>query len=121
MFDRPQDPLKEYLRQRASQNAGYQMGSPDSTKSARIPSIWNFLNRHYEILHKVWIYGIAFAVTCSVINPLTGWTEFFTVPIVTLFMGAVVAVAELPTALMLVFLYSVVKVVYEQLKRSKQP
>jgi hypothetical protein len=121
IFDRPQDPLKEYLRRRASQNSGYQKGLPDSPQSAKISTIWTLLDRHYEMLHKVWIYGIAFAVTCSVINPLTGWKEFVTVPIVTVFMGAVVAIAELPLTMMLALLVSVMRVVVERLRRRKQP
>lgn len=121
MFDRPQDPLKEYLKRRASPHAGHEQVSPDSPKSARNPSIWNFLVRHYEILHKVWIYGIAFAVTCSVMHPLAGWKEFIAVPVVTVFMGVVVAIAELPITLMLVLLISVVQAVYKRLQRSKPP
>jgi hypothetical protein len=121
LFDRPQDPLKEYLRQRASQNSSNQIVAPDSPQSPKISTIWTFLDRHYEMLHKVWIYGIAFAVTCSVINPLTGWKEFAAVPIVTVFMGAVVAIAELPLTMMLVLLVSVVRVVVERLRRRKQP
>ena len=110
LFDRSQDPLKEYLNRRASQNS-----------SAKIATIWTLLDRNYEVLHKVWIYGIAFAVTCSVINPLAGWKEFITVPIVTVFMGAVVAIAELPLSMMLVLLVSITRAVFERLQRSKKP
>ena len=80
MFDRSRDPLKEYLAQRAALDSAV---VSDSNSSLAKPSVWGFLTRHYELLHKIWIYGIAFAVACSVINPLAGWKEFLVVPIVT--------------------------------------
>ena len=54
-------------------------------------------------------------------HPLAGWKEFIAVPIVTVFMGAVVAIAELPITMMLVLLISVVQAVYKRLQRSKPP
>jgi len=93
----------------------------DRTQSTRIPAIWNFLDRHHEMLHKVWIDSMAFAVTCAVVNPLAGWKELIAVPILTVFMGAVVAIAELPLTMILVLLVSVGWVVVDRLQANKQP
>jgi hypothetical protein len=106
MFKPAHDPLQAYLAERAAvANAGAAASSGDGSGKGKL---WRWLSQHGLLLHKLWVYGVALAVTCSVINPLAGWKEFLVVPIVTLFMGPVVMLAELPFSVALVFLWSLV-------------
>jgi len=109
MFKPAHDPLQAYLTQRAAvANAGATTSSGDSSGKDKKSKLWRWLSQHGLLLHKLWVYGVALAVTCSVINPLAGWKELLVVPIVTLFLGPVVMLAELPLSFALVFLWALV-------------
>ena len=112
MFKPPYDPLESYLAERA---AAAEQADP-STSSARA-RVWRWVSEHWALLHKIWVYGVAFAVTCSVINPLAGWKEMLTVPIVTLFMGPIVMLAEMPLTFVVVLLWSVLSSLWIKLRR----
>jgi len=91
------------------------MAEPSGEKS---PGIWSFLDSHGELLHHIWTFSIAFAVTCYALSPLTDWKHYVAVPIVTLFMGPVIAIAELPAMLILSVVLAVLKVTWTRLRRN---
>ena len=114
MFKPPYDPLQSYLAERAAAAAQTDAATAPPSVRARV---WQWVSEHWALLHKIWVYGVAFAVTCSVINPLAGWKEMLTVPIVTLFMGPVVMLAEMPLTFVVVLPWSVVSSVWVKLGR----
>lgn len=111
MFKPPYDPLQSYLAERTA--AAEQADSTPPSVRARV---WQWVFEHWALLHKIWVYGVAFAVTCSVINPLAGWKELLTVPIVTLFMGPIVMLAEMPLTFVVVLLWSVLSSLWIKLR-----
>lgn len=113
MFNRPKDPLKEYMAARAASEAALA-----SSSGKKPPGIWSYLDSHYELLHHIWTFSIAFAVTCFALYPFTDWKHYAAVPIVTLFMGPVIAIAELPAMLLLSTVLAVVKVTWTRLRRN---
>jgi hypothetical protein len=118
MFKPPYDPLESYLAERTAEKALADAATaPPSVRAHIWPHIWRWVSEHWELLHKVWIYGVAFAVTCSVINPLAGLKEMLTVPIVTLFMGPIVMLAEMPLTFAVVLLWSVISSLWVKLGR----
>lgn len=59
------------------------------------------------MLHHVWVYGLAFVVSMMVLQPAYGWINLAVVPVQVLFLGAIIAVAELPLMLVLSVLWDV--------------
>lgn len=113
MINRPKDPLKEYMAFHAASEAAVATSIEKES-----PGIWSFLDQHYELLHHIWTFSIAFVVTCFALYPFTDRKHYAAVPIVTLFMGPVIAIAELPAMLVLSMVYAVVKVTWTRLRRN---
>jgi hypothetical protein len=115
MFHRPKDPLSDYLQitTASKSSVGAKMDGLEQTLQRFI----QWFNQHYEVLHKVWIYGIAFGLSCYWINWAYGWVNLAIIPVQTVFIGALIAVVEFPTMLVLAFAWSMASVFGGQLWR----
>jgi hypothetical protein len=110
MFKKPYDPLQAYLVQRAKQAKREQLNAKLDIAETRIQWLLHWFDRHYSLLHKVWIYSIALALSCYWINTNYGWVNLVIIPVQTAFLGALVAVVELPTMLVLAALWALLSV-----------
>jgi hypothetical protein len=115
MFHRPNDPLKDYLQSTDAHKPSVG-ASMDSIEQA-LKRFVKWFDTHYGVLHKVWIYGIAFGLSCYWINGGYGWVNLVIMPVQTVFIGALIAVVELPTMLLLVCVWGMVSVFGAQLWR----
>jgi hypothetical protein len=62
---------------------------------------------HFELLHHLWVYGLALVVSLMVFNPTYGWVNLAVVPIQVAFLGGIIALAELPLMLALSLLWGI--------------
>lgn len=115
MFHHPNDPLNDYLQ---SKDAGKSsVGATMDGIEQTLQRLVKWFDTHYAVLHKVWIYGIAFGLSCYWINWAYGWVNLVIIPVQTVLIGALIAVIELPTMLLLAFVWGLVSVLGTQLWR----
>lgn len=105
MFNKPRDPLQEYLDARQP---------PRPRLSGRLKLAWQWIKQHDEALHHAWCYGIGLFVAVSV----TEWPNMWVTPIVALFMAPVIALAELPTLLVITVIWSLLTTLYQRIRRT---
>ena len=66
MFDRPREPLKEYLQARHAAV----LQPPGATPSSAWV-FWNWCLAHWDFLYYAWVYGLAFVCACWYSTRLT--------------------------------------------------
>ena len=110
MFKKPYDPLNAYLAKSAAQAKQQRLNASLDGVETRVLRFLGWFDRHCALLHKVWIYGVALTLSCWWVNLSYGWVNLVIIPVQTLFLGAVVAVVELPTMLALAALWGILSV-----------
>lgn len=68
----------------------------------------------------MWVYGLAFALSMAVLKPSYGWVNLAVVPVQVVFLGAIIALAELPLMLAFSVLWGVGVVVREWVGRKRR-
>jgi hypothetical protein len=108
MFHSPKDPLNDYLKSTAVRKAS--VGATMDSMEQALQRFIKWFDKHYGVLHKVWVYGIAFGLSCYWINGAYGWVNLVIIPVQTVLIGALIALVELPTMMLLAVVWGVVSV-----------
>lgn len=106
MFKQPHDPLQDYLRSRQPRR--------EEAARRRLRVAWQWANRHKETLQMVWYYGVGLALSIYAFD----WPDMWVAPIVALFMMPLIALAELPTLLLITLIWSTITVFYRRIKHK---
>ena len=107
MFRKPVDHLEAYLAQQRKVLQDKALTEKLNAIETQSLSILQWLGKHAELLHHVWTYGIGFALALSVAKWSHGWVNLVIIPVVTVLMGAIVAVSEIFLMLALVTVYTI--------------
>jgi hypothetical protein len=105
MFNCPQDLLNDYLNHCAQPPLGWAARFDRVERAVQRVKRW--FDAHWETLHHVWVYGLAFALAMYVLNPDYGWVNLAIVPVQVVFIGALIGLVELPTMLILIAVWAV--------------
>lgn len=107
MFKPPRDLLKEYVSARQAQEQARQLDARLEAVQSRTLRLLRWCDAHFSLLHHLWVYGMALVVSLLVLNPTYGWVNLAVVPVQVVFLGALIAVAELPLMLALSLIWAV--------------
>lgn len=107
MFKPPRDLLKEYLSTKLALEQTRQRQSQLAAVESLTLRLLRWCDAHFELLHHLWVYGLALVVSLMVFNPTYGWVNLAVVPVQVAFLGGIIALAEVPLMLALSLLWGI--------------